>query len=171
MSNSHRIDIEPISLGQRGHLYRVYHAGAVLIPSSRNPEFDACRLVLANGIVGQLVIWHLGAKFPAMRIDIVKGAGLTVEDSDCVGPRFAPWRPRSEDAANALPSSAVSSRTAEDQLPVGSGPRPRTALRDAPPEQIFNPRFRGLRPGSDDHGQAQINRHSTRELQGQATRG
>ena len=122
MSNSHRIDIESISLGHRGHLYRVHHAGAVLIPSSRNPEFDACRLLLANGIVGQLVVWHLGAEFASMRIDITRGAGLTVEDSDCVGPRFALWRPLSEEATNAVFCAAVSSRTAAEEMQVGRRP-------------------------------------------------
>jgi hypothetical protein len=118
--NSHRIDIEPISLGQRGHLYRVHHAGAVLILSSRNPEFDACRLLLTKGIVGRLEVWHLGAQFPSLLIDIVKGSGLTVEDSDRVGPRLALWRPQSENATNAVSGSSVGSRTASNGLPVGS---------------------------------------------------
>jgi hypothetical protein len=120
MSNSHRIDIEPISLGQRGQLYRVRHAGAVLIQSSRNPEFEACRLLLAKGISGKVEVWHWGAVFPAMRLDIEKGARLTVEEGDRVGPRFARWYPRSEEvAANAASSSDVSPRTAGNEILVG----------------------------------------------------
>jgi hypothetical protein len=118
----HRIDIEPIGLGQRGQLYLVRYAGGVLIESSRNPEFDACRALLAKGITGRLEVWRPDGRFPAMRIDIVKGAGLTVEDSDCVGPRFALWRPRSEEATNAVSGSAVSSRTAADEMQVGRWP-------------------------------------------------
>ena len=38
-----RIDIEVSGLGDRGHRYRVTHAGTVLVDGSRNPEFDACR--------------------------------------------------------------------------------------------------------------------------------
>src|SRR5262245_11383899 len=87
MSNAcHRIDIEPASLGERGRRYLVRHAGAVLVASSRNPEFDACRVLLAKGITGQLEVWHTGGAFPAMGLDITKGAGSTVEESDRGGP-------------------------------------------------------------------------------------
>lgn len=39
----HRVEIEPRSLGERGFLYRVTYAGAVLTDGTRNPALDACR--------------------------------------------------------------------------------------------------------------------------------
>src|SRR5262245_12917254 len=138
MSNTcHRIDIEPVSLGQRGQLYLVRHAGAVLVASTRSPEFDACRLLLAKGISGKVEVWHEGAVFPAMRLDIEKGASLTVEESDRVGPRFARWYPRSEEmAANAVSSPDVSLRTADSEIRVGWGLPEAIGLGADPPEQI-----------------------------------
>ena len=51
---SHRIDIEPIRVGDRGYRYRVTFAGSVLIKNTRNPEYDACRALLAKGVTGRL---------------------------------------------------------------------------------------------------------------------
>ena len=134
MSNTcHRIVIEPVSLGQRGQLYLVRHDGTVLVAGSRNPEFDACRLLLAKGISGKVEVWHERAVFPAMRLDIEKNARLTVEESDRVGPRFARWYPRSEQvAANAVSRSDVRPRTADREIRVG-GPPPRSDRRGSQP--------------------------------------
>src|SRR5262245_6329613 len=47
-----------------------------------------------------------------MRLDIEKGARLTVEDGDCEGLRFVRWRPISLDSVpDALSCRAVSART------------------------------------------------------------
>lgn len=145
MINSHRIDIERISLGQRGHLYRVHHAGAVLIPSSRNPEFDACRELLLKGFSGQLECFHVGAECPALRLDIAKGARLTVEDSDRVGPRFARWRPRSEEATDAVSCSGASPRTAENEIQVGGWPPQKDRPESRPARGTYH-------LGGHDHG-------------------
>jgi hypothetical protein len=51
-----RIEIEPVSLVERGERYRVRYAGTVLIESSRNPEFDACGALLAKGIAGHMEV-------------------------------------------------------------------------------------------------------------------
>lgn len=51
----HRICIEAVSRGVRGKMYRVAYRDSVLIESSRNPEFDACRVLLALGITSTLV--------------------------------------------------------------------------------------------------------------------
>jgi hypothetical protein len=140
MSNPcHRIDIEPASLGERGQRYLVRHAGAVLVASSRTPEFDACRVLLAKGITGQLEVWHTGAAFPALGLDITKGAGLTVEESDRVGPRFARWQSRSEGlAANAVSASGASPRTAADKIRLGKPP----AQQDRPENRPARANFR-----------------------------
>jgi hypothetical protein len=106
---SHRIEIEPISLGDRGYRYRATYAGDVLIESRRAVEFDACRALLAMGITGKLQVWRRGATFPAMTLDIEKAAGLTVVETETEGPRFTRWRPFSGDrVADAPPSRAGS---------------------------------------------------------------
>ena len=106
MSTCQRICIEATGLGGRGQRYRVTHNGVTLIESTKNPEFDSARALLARGIVGQVEVWRHGASFPAMRLDIEKAAKLTIEDGDRSGPRFTRWQPRSEDAnGNAVSAS------------------------------------------------------------------
>jgi hypothetical protein len=77
---SHTIEIEPTALGDRGQRYRVTYLGEVLIESARNPEFDACRALLARGVTGTLQIWRPGKAAPDARLDIQRGAKLTVRD-------------------------------------------------------------------------------------------
>ena len=112
MSTCQRIWIEAIGLGASGLRYRVTYNGVTLIESTKNPEFDAARTLLARGIVGQLEIWRRGASSPAMRLDIEKGARLTVEEGDREGLRFVRWRPLSLDnVPDAVSCRAVSART------------------------------------------------------------
>jgi hypothetical protein len=105
--------ITPTSLGQRGQRYEVTYLGSLLVESTLNPEFDACRALFAQGITGKLAVWRPGSVFPAMILDIERAAGLTVADTDAAGPRFVRWRPFSaEDAPDAVLSRAVGARTA-----------------------------------------------------------
>src|SRR5690242_3243117 len=107
--------IMPTGLGDRGQQYRVTYLGSVLVESSRNPEFDACRALQVRGITGKLAVWRQGAAAPCMTLDIERGAGLTISDTDKGGPRLAPWRPfMAVDAQNGLSSCAGSPRTAAD---------------------------------------------------------
>ena len=46
----HRVEIEPTTRCRRGQLYRVCHAGRILIESSLVPGHDACRALLALGL-------------------------------------------------------------------------------------------------------------------------
>jgi hypothetical protein len=115
----HRITIEPVSRGARGERYRVTYAGAVLAESSRDPEFDACRALLAQGITGKLETWWSGGSFPAMILDIEGAAKLTAAESDTEGLRLVPWRPFvAVDARNAVSCRAVSPRIGADDLAV-----------------------------------------------------
>jgi hypothetical protein len=102
---SHRIYIEPISLGDRGYRYRVAYAGSELIESTWNPEYDACRALLALGIVGRLEIWRAGTTFPASSIDIERGARWTVLETEREVARVVRWRSfavgESQDAVSA----------------------------------------------------------------------
>ena len=80
-----RIWIEATCLSARGQRYRVIHDGLTLIESTKNPEFDSARALLARGVVGQVEVWRRGASSPAMRLDIEKAAPLTVEEGDSGG--------------------------------------------------------------------------------------
>src|SRR5262245_57725321 len=57
---AHRIDIEAVGLGERGHRYRVTYEGRTLIDSCRVPGLDGCRALLALGITGPLEMWRPG---------------------------------------------------------------------------------------------------------------
>jgi hypothetical protein len=104
---THRIQIEPTTIrGERGQYYRVHYEGAVLIDETWNPELEACRALLARGIVGRLEVWRSGKSHPDMLVpDITKAAQWSVEESGKRGPHFVRWRPRPED----VPRNAVSS--------------------------------------------------------------
>jgi hypothetical protein len=54
------IVIEPTTFGERGQRYRVTYLGGVLVESSRNPEFDARRALLARRITGRMEVRRPG---------------------------------------------------------------------------------------------------------------
>jgi hypothetical protein len=116
--NRHRIIIEPASLGERGHRYRVTYDGRTLIESSRVPALDACRALLALGITGKLEVWRSGKAWPDMQLEIERGALLTVEESDRQAPRFVRWKPREDALANGPCGSEGSARTRASEIPV-----------------------------------------------------
>ena len=58
-----------------------------------DPEFDACRALLARGVTGRLRTRHAGAAHDAMQMDIARGACRRIEETSKVGPRFARWSP------------------------------------------------------------------------------
>jgi hypothetical protein len=89
---AHRIDVQIIRYGVRGPIYLVMYAGDVLL-EHWNPEFEACRALLARGITGKLETWRPGGTHPALILDIEKAAKLTVEESDSVRVRIVPWKP------------------------------------------------------------------------------
>ena len=80
--------IIPAGLGKRGQQYSVTYLGGLLVESTRNPEFDACRALLARGITSELAVWRRGAAAPCMMLDIVSGAGLTISETDKNGLRL-----------------------------------------------------------------------------------
>ena len=99
----HRIDIEPTTIrGERGQYYRVRYDGGVLIEETWNPEFEACRALVARGVKGRLEVWRPSAANPGMMIiglifpDIEKGARWTVVENDKEGPVIRRWEPMPE---------------------------------------------------------------------------
>ncbi len=76
----HRIEITRTHLTATGARFRVTHNGATLIESSRDPEHDACRALLALGLSGTLETYFPGGTVARMRLDIEQGAKLTVSE-------------------------------------------------------------------------------------------
>ena len=92
---THRIIIEPTTIrGERGQYYRVFFEGAVLIEDTWNPEFEACRALVALGITGRLEVWRSDKPYPRLIFpDIEEGARWTVVENDKEGPVIKRWKP------------------------------------------------------------------------------
>lgn len=72
-------------VGRHG-LYNVLFDDKLLVERSREPEFDAARALLAQGITGTLILCDGKTGIPRTIIDIERAAKLTVKE----GP--APFR-------------------------------------------------------------------------------
>ena len=92
-SPEHRVEIERTHYTSTGARYRVTYLGETLIESARDPTFEACRALLARGIVGTLVTYSPGSSVPRLRVDIEQGAKLMTIDNANDGPRFGRYRP------------------------------------------------------------------------------
>jgi hypothetical protein len=92
-SAEHRVDIERTHYTSTGARYSVTYLGKTLIESTRDPELEACRALLARGIRGTLLTYSPGSSEHSMRIDIEKGAKLMTIDNVNDGPRFGRYRP------------------------------------------------------------------------------
>ena len=89
-----RVEIEQTNLNEHGQRYRVTYDGEVLADGRRNPIFDACRALLARGIIGRLEVWRRGKTSADMQLDIERGARLAVWESEKHSLRTMAWRPR-----------------------------------------------------------------------------
>jgi hypothetical protein len=74
-----------------GHKWDVIIDGDLLLKASKNPEFEACRALVAKGLAGKLTTYRDGR--PAMTLDIEKAAKVTVRETKALGPRFARYLP------------------------------------------------------------------------------
>lgn len=90
----HRIDIECKRYTSTGARYCLTYLGKVLIESARDPEFEACRALLARGVSGTLAIFSRGCSAPRARVDIEKGAKRTTVENATKAPRTGNYRPR-----------------------------------------------------------------------------
>ena len=75
--------------------YDVEFQGEKILTRVREPLFPACRVLQARGLSGIVEMWREGKTFADMRVDIHRGAGLTVDDGEH-GPKFGKFRPRPE---------------------------------------------------------------------------
>jgi hypothetical protein len=115
-----RVELEPIGLTEHGQRYRVTYAGEILVEGRRNPIFDACRALLARGIIGRLEVWRQGKTSADMQLDIERGAGLAIWETATQSLRVVPWRPRPDiTSQNAVSHRAVRPPAATYASPVG----------------------------------------------------
>jgi hypothetical protein len=89
----HGIDVERTHNTSTGPRFRVTYLGEMLVEGARTPLFDACRVLLARGITGKLVMYSPGGSEPRAAVDIEKGAELTIIENAKEGPRIARYRP------------------------------------------------------------------------------
>lgn len=71
--------------------HRVEFRGELLVASSSDPAFDACRVLFARGIRGKLRTRHAGAEHYSLQLDIGWGAQLCTRETPTAGPMFAKW--------------------------------------------------------------------------------
>jgi len=119
-----RITIEPIDIsGERGQWYRVHHAGTVLIERTWNPEYDAARALVAQGITGTVDVYRGDRHVSSFVAE--KAAKLTIRESELTGPKVITWKAFSRDtqtspaAANDQPATGVAiGQIGETALPA-----------------------------------------------------
>ena len=87
------VDIEAIHRTSSGQRYRVYHDGAVLIESCREPLCDAARALVSKGVTGRVQMRRLGKQQIDMEGLIAVLATQTVTEGQTAAPRFADWSP------------------------------------------------------------------------------
>jgi hypothetical protein len=92
-----RVFIECIGYGPTGARYRVTDEnGRVLVSASRVPEYDAARVLVAEGVTGRLEVWRATATSPAMILDIEWAARMTVEENTTTSPTLRKWKPQDD---------------------------------------------------------------------------
>lgn len=89
----HRIEIKRTHWTSSGARFEVTHNGKTLIESSRDPEHDACRALLAKGLTGTLETYHPGGTVARMRLDIERGAKLGINESAKTNIKTVRWSP------------------------------------------------------------------------------
>ena len=79
--------------GEAGYVYSVICEGKLLVERSRDPECDAARALVVQGIIGRLSLCDGKTGKPRTIIDIEGAAKLTVEAA-AGAPRFRKYRER-----------------------------------------------------------------------------
>jgi zinc-finger of acetyl-transferase ESCO len=88
---THRVDVTVIKYGGRGPVYRVMHAGEVLIAKCHCPLFYACRALLARGITGRLELWRAGRGSFDGACDITTGAQWGIKETKTKSIHLVLW--------------------------------------------------------------------------------
>lgn len=90
-----RVTMKRVGTGVSGDLWDTHGKddGRPLVKRSRLPVFDTARTLHSQRVTGVLEVWHVGAIFAALRVDIERGAKLTVIENRKLGPRFGTYQP------------------------------------------------------------------------------
>lgn len=108
MHNNHalsplRVFIATAKITSRGQGYSVSFNGETIVTNTRNPEFDACRHLVAQGYQGRMEMWDNERSYPRMVFhDIEKAARLTVSETERHGPRIVRYDPMSDEQRQRL---------------------------------------------------------------------
>jgi hypothetical protein len=90
------ITVRPNGYGTRGQLYDAMAADRLVVRRSATPLLDACRALLAEGVVTPetpVAMRHEGKDYDALRSTVGAAAKLTVSDSDTGRPKFKTFKP------------------------------------------------------------------------------
>ena len=88
----HEVILERVGIGARGERYSVTYNGEVVCAASRDPEFDACRVLVERGLTGRLVTRWKGSPHTAMTMSLAWGATKRTEESATVSPLTSPFK-------------------------------------------------------------------------------
>ncbi|MEY9584065.1 hypothetical protein [Sinorhizobium fredii] len=92
-TNAFRFYIVPKKLDKRHTLYSVIFNGKIVIDRTHLPSAAGCRYLASMGLSGRAEMWDFSRPYARMVFpDLVKAAGLTVEDDDHGRPRVKPLR-------------------------------------------------------------------------------
>jgi len=76
---------------KRGRYSGTYQGEIICV--GRDPEHDACRVLLGRGITGTLITFWQGSDTPAMRLDIQSGAQWSRFEASKGGLQRVHWKP------------------------------------------------------------------------------
>ena len=127
MSLTHNVVLHALRRGR----FRAEWNDEILLATSGEPVFEACRALKARGVTGTLRMRHAGARHFAMIVDIETGAGLTVAEGRLLGPHvtnWVPFPPLGVSRDSGLPTAAVSGGAASLVAKTKSGAQRDTAL-------------------------------------------
>lgn len=92
-NTAHRFYIVPTKRDKRHTLYSVIFNGRVVILGTHLPSAVGCRYLASMGLSGRAEMWDFSRSYVRMVFpDLVKAAGITVEDDDLGRPRVKPVR-------------------------------------------------------------------------------
>ncbi|MBD9371350.1 hypothetical protein IB238_01685 [Rhizobium sp. ARZ01] len=92
-TNAHRFYIVPTKRDKRHTLYSVLFNGRVVILGTHLPTAHGCRYLASMGLSGRAEMWDFSRSYARMVFpDLVKAAGMTIEDDDHGRPRVKPVR-------------------------------------------------------------------------------
>jgi hypothetical protein len=110
------LTVTPAGYSARNQLFDATVDGRLTVARAATPLCDACRVLLAEGIVTpetRIVARHAGSNRDALRSTVGTAAGLTVADEGRGRPIFRQWAPSPYDKGKALPVTPPMRQNAE----------------------------------------------------------